>query len=297
MAVKPGDFLLVNFTLKVKESGQTVDTTYDAIAKDAHIHRHDTPYGPRFIILGEGWLPKGLEDSLVGADVGKQTTVELSPEKGYGARDPGKMRLVPLRRFREKQIDPIPGAEIELDGRPAVVRAVGAGRVQVDYNHPLAGRTLIYDVSVEKVLEDEDEKIRNVISKRIPEVDKAKFTVERSGEEVTIDVPEEAFYLSGLQVAKRAVTTDIQKYFPDIDTISFREVFKRTAPAPAVEEPIAKETPEADKSAAPDDKAQPAGSETPARPAARKRRAATSSKRQSSKGSEKRAMMGSESQR
>ena len=231
MPIKPGDFLLVNFTLKVKESGQTVDTTYDAVAKDSHIHREDSSYGPRFIILGEGWLPKGLEDSLVGVDVGKRTTIELPPEKGYGARDPAKMRLVPLRRFREKQIDPVPGAEIDLDGRPAVVRAVGAGRVQVDYNHPLAGRTLIYDVSVEKVLEDENEKILNVISKRIPEVDKTKFGVNKSGNELTIDVPEEAFYLSGIQVAKKAVTSDLQKYFSDIDTILFREVFKRTEPA------------------------------------------------------------------
>src|SRR5689334_2561317 len=138
MTVKPGDFLLVNFTLKVKESGQTVDTTYDAVAKDAHLHREDTSYGPRFIILGEGWLPKGLEDSLVGADVGKPTTIELPPEKGYGNRDPGKMRLVPIRRFRDEKIEPVPGAEIELGGRRAVVRSVGAGRVQVDYNHPLA---------------------------------------------------------------------------------------------------------------------------------------------------------------
>src|SRR5438309_6755895 len=93
MAVKAGDFLLVNFTLKVKESGETVDTTYDAVAKDTHLHREDSIYGPRFIILGEGWLPKGLEDSLVGADVGKQTTVELPPDKGFGTRDPAKMRL------------------------------------------------------------------------------------------------------------------------------------------------------------------------------------------------------------
>src|SRR5947199_74824 len=140
MPVKPCDFLLVNFTLKVKESGETVDTTYDAVAKDARLHREDSTYGPRFIILGEGWLPKGLEDSLVGVDIGKQTTVELPPEKGYGARDPSKMKLVPLRRFRDKET-PLPGERIELDGRPAVVRAVGAGRVQVDYNHPLAGRT------------------------------------------------------------------------------------------------------------------------------------------------------------
>lgn len=296
MLVKPGDFLLVNFTLKVKESGQTVDTTYDAVAKDAHIHREDASYGPRFIILGEGWLPKGLEDSLVGADVGKSTTVELPPEKGYGARDPGKMRLVPLRRFRDKQIDPVPGAEIELDGRPAVVRAVGAGRVQVDYNHPLAGRTLIYDVSVEKVLEDENEKILNVISKRIPEVDKAKFAIDRSGDEVTIDVPEEAFYLSGLQVAKKAVTTDLQKYFPDIDVISFREVFKRTSPTPAPEE-TAKETQEPAKSAEAQKQEGPEETKEPAAPAARKRKTGTATKRQTPKASQKRAMMGSESQR
>ncbi len=297
MPVKPGDFLLLNFTLKVKESGQTVDTTYDAVAKDSHIHREDTPYGPRFIILGEGWLPKGLEDSLVGIDVGKPTTVELPPEKGYGARDPAKMRLVPLRRFRDKQIDPVPGAEIDLDGRPAVVRAVGAGRVQVDYNHPFAGRTLIYDVSVEKVLEDENEKILNVISKRIPEVDKTKFAVERSGKELTIDVPEEAFYLSGLQVAKKAVTSDLQKYFPEIDTISFREIFKRTGPTPEPSETApTKGAPVPTKPAETVEKKEPpAETEEPAAQPARRRR--TAAKKQASKGSQKRAMMGSESQR
>lgn len=296
MPVKPGDFLLVNFTLKVKESGQTVDTTYDAVAKDAHIHREDASYGPRFIILGEGWLPKGLEDSLVGADVGKSTKVELPPEKGYGARDPGKMRLVPLRRFRDKQIDPVPGAEIELDGRPAVVRAVGAGRVQVDYNHPLAGRTLIYDVSVEKVLEDENEKILSVISKRIPEVDKTKFALDRSGSEVTIDVPEEAFYLSGLQVAKKAVTTDLQKYFPDIDVISFREVFKHAGPASPTEE-TAKETQESAGQAEAQKQAGPEETKETTAPAARRRKPAAATKKRAPKASQKRAMMGSESQR
>ena len=39
MAAKPGDFLLLNYTLKVKESGETVDTTFDSVAKDANIHR------------------------------------------------------------------------------------------------------------------------------------------------------------------------------------------------------------------------------------------------------------------
>lgn len=231
MAAKPGDFLLVNYTLKVKESGETVDTTFDSIAKDAHIHREDSTFGPKFIILGEGWLPKGLEESLIGLDQGSTKTVELSPEKGFGNRDPGKMRLVPLRRFKDKEY-PTPGQQVEFDGRPAVVRAVGAGRVQVDYNHPLAGRTLLYDVSIDKVLDNENEKILSLISLRIPEVPKEKFGLRKHQRELTIDVPEEAFYLSGLQVAKKAVTSDLQKFFPEIDAVAFQEVFKRSDAKP-----------------------------------------------------------------
>jgi peptidylprolyl isomerase len=296
MVVKPGDFLLVNFTLKVKESGETVDTTYDAVAKDTHLHREESTYGPRFIILGEGWLPKGLEDSLVGLDIGKQTTVELPPDKGFGTRDPAKMRLVPLRRFREQGV-PSPGAQIELDGRAATVRAVGAGRVQVDYNHPLAGRTLIYEVSIEKVVEDDNEKVLSIISKRIPEVDKAKFGVERNSSELTIEVPEEAFYLSGLQVAKKSVTSDLQKYFPNVETISFREVFKR-ATAPTDTEETSK--PDAPETRKPVDRAETEESDkpekTPAQSPPRKRKTPTARK-PASKGPTKRAMMGSESQR
>src|SRR5207247_10905744 len=195
MAVKPGDFLLVNYTAKVKESGETVDTTFDSVAKDAHIHRENSTFGPKFIILGEGWLHKGLEESLVGLDPGTNKTVELTPEKGFGHRDPGKMRLVPLRRFRDKEY-PTPGQQVEFDGRPAVVRAVGAGRVQVDYNPPLGGRTLVYEVSIQKVVEDDNEKILNIISRRIPEVTSEKFAVNQDSDSLTIEVPEEAFYLS-----------------------------------------------------------------------------------------------------
>ena len=296
MAVKPGDFLLVNFTLKVKESGETVDTTYDAVAKDTHLHREESTYGPRFIILGEGWLPKGLEDSLVGLDIGKQTTVELPPDKGFGTRDPAKMRLVPLRRFREQGV-PSPGAQIELDGRAATVRAVGAGRVQVDYNHPLAGRTLIYEVSIEKVVEDDTEKVLNIISKRIPEVDKAKFGVERNSSDLTIEVPEEAFYLSGLQVAKKSVTSDLQKYFPNIETISFREVFKRATAPPDTEETSKPEATETRKQVdGAETKASDKPEKAPAQPPPRKRKTPTARK-PASKGPTKRAMMGSESQR
>jgi len=290
LAAKTGDFLLLNYTLKVKESGDTVDTTFDSVAKDAEIHRDDIAYGPKFVILGEGWLPKGLEDSLVGLDAGKQTTIELPPEKGYGTRDPGRMRLVSLRRFREKGIDPAPGAQVEFEGRPAVVRAVGAGRVQVDYNHPLAGRTLIYDVSIERVLEDENEKILNIISRRIPEITQGKFGVNRSARDLTVEVPEEAFYLSGLQVAKKSITSDLQKYIPEISSISFLETFKRADKAEL--EPIGE--PAAQESSLPAEE-KPGAKESAERQAPRKPE--STPKRVATRTARKRPRSGSENQR
>jgi peptidylprolyl isomerase len=279
--------------LKVKESGETVDTTFDSVAKDAHIHREDSTFGPKFIILGEGWLPKGLEESLVGLDPGTNKTVELTPEKGFGNRDPGKMRLVPLRRFRDKEY-PTPGQQVEFDGRPAVVRAVGAGRVQVDYNHPLAGRTLVYDVSIDKVLENENEKILSLIALRIPEVPKEKFALKKHQSDLTIEVPEEAFYLSGLQVAKKAVTSDLQKFFPDIDTVAFQEVFKRSEPKPELPAITAKP---AETSPEKEEKAEAATVSAPKKPRAPAKKKEASTKKPPTSTSRKRAKMGSENQR
>ena len=120
--------------------------------------------------------------------------------------------------------------------------------------------------------------------------------MERTGKELTVEVPEEAFYLSGLQVAKKSVTSDLQKFFPNIDTISFREVFKRKAPEAEMEEASkasAVETSKPDEQVGTKKETEKA-QETPAQPA-RKRRAPA--KKPASKGPTKRAMMGSESQR
>src|SRR5438128_2993507 len=116
MPVKEGDFLLVNYTLKVKESGETVDTTLDTVAKEARIHKEDNVYQPKFVVIGEEYLPKSLEESLVGTEPGTKRTIELTPEKGDGTRDPVKMRLVTHLRYRDKEIDPVTGERTQLTG-------------------------------------------------------------------------------------------------------------------------------------------------------------------------------------
>src|SRR5437899_12600822 len=102
MPVKEGDFLLVNYTLKVKESGETVDTTLDTVAKEARIHKEDNVYQPKFVVIGEEFLPKSLEESFVEIDLGKKKTKELNLKKDKAERNLEKWRQVQLEQFREK---------------------------------------------------------------------------------------------------------------------------------------------------------------------------------------------------
>ena len=231
MAIKNGDFLLINYALKVKETGETVGTTIESVAKESKIYRGEEKYEPFFVVVGEGWVPKGLDEAFAGFDIGKPAAVELPPEKGYGVRDPKKVRLVPLRKFTGEGVTPVPGLQVNIDGKAAQVRAVGAGRVQVDYNHPFAGRTLLYDVTVEKVIESDEEKVKNLLHKRLPSVEQDKFKVSLEDGKLRVEIPEEAFFLEGLQPAKQTVTADVGKFFPKVDTVAFLETFKKPSPA------------------------------------------------------------------
>jgi peptidylprolyl isomerase len=245
MPIKNGDFILTNYTLRVKETGETVGTTLESVAKEKKLYRGEERYEPFFIIVGEGWVPKGLDEALTAVEPGKASTIELSPDKGYGVRDPKKVRLVPLRKFTAEGMTPVPGLQVNIDGKSALVRTVGAGRVQVDYNHPFAGKTLIYDITVEKTIESEDEKIRNLVHKRIPSVDVEKFEIRIEDAKLQIEVPEEAFFLEGVQVAKRTITADVEKYLPNMAIVMFLETFKKpkALPAAAAAPPAAQPAP------------------------------------------------------
>jgi peptidylprolyl isomerase len=133
---------------------------------------------------------------------------------------------------------------VNIDGKTAQVRSVGAGRVQVDYNHPFAGKTLIYDLTIEKLIETEEEKVGRLVHKRIPTVEQQKFTTKIENNKLQVEVPEEAFFLEGLQVAKRTLTADVEKYMPKIEMVTFLEVFKKPAHPPATPEPKPAATPD-----------------------------------------------------
>ena len=227
MSIGKGDFLLVDYTGKVKETGEVFDTTVEEVAKKERLHKEGEIYEPRLIVVGEGWMLKALDEEFPNFEVGKAASVEIPPEKAFGSRDSEKVRMIPLRRLTAKGITPRLGMSLEFDGKLAVVRTVGSGRVQLDFNPPLAGKTLVYEVTVQKKLETKIEKMAALVHRRIPGVDIGKFKLKAGKTLATIDIPEDAFYIEGLQLAKRGIATDIQKFFPEITAVKFLETFKR----------------------------------------------------------------------
>lgn len=227
MPFEKGDFTLIDYVAKVKETGEVFDTTTEETAKKERLYKEGEIYEPKLVVIGEGWVLKALDESLLNFEVSKTNSVEIPPDKAFGSRDPEKVRPVPLRKLTAKGITPQLGMRVEVDGKLATVRTLGAGRVQLDYNPPLAGKTLVYEVTVQKKLETEKEKITALIHRRIPAVDIGKFDLKITKTNAIINVPEEAFYVEGLQLAKRGIATDVQKFFPEITTVRFAEEFKR----------------------------------------------------------------------
>jgi len=226
MSLQKGGFIVIDYTAKVKETAEVFDTTSEETAKKEHLYKEGEIYEPKLVVIGEGWVLKALDDSLTTMEVAKATSVEIPQEKAFGARDPEKVRRVPLKQLLAKDITPALGMRVEYSGKMATIRAVGAGRVLLDFNPPLAGKTLVYEVTIKEKLETDEQKITALIHRRTPAIEKGKFEFSVKTNVVNVEMPEEAFYLEGIQLAKRGIALDIQRFLPEITAVKFTETFK-----------------------------------------------------------------------
>jgi peptidylprolyl isomerase len=235
MVLQKGDFILINYTAKVKETNEVFDTTIEETAKKEHLHKEGEIYEPKLVVIGEGWVLKALDESLTTMKLNKAQSVEIPPDKAFGPRDPEKVKRVPLKQLLAKDIhNPTVGMRIDYNGKMATIRTVGAGRVLLDFNPPLAGKTLVYEVTVDKKLGTSEQKITALIHRRIPVVEPEKFKFTIKEKTLAIDMPEEAFYVEGVQIAKRGIAMDLQKFLPEFMEIRFVESF-RSEPKPELE--------------------------------------------------------------
>ncbi|HIQ10559.1 MAG TPA: peptidylprolyl isomerase [Pyrodictium sp.] len=226
MAFNDGDFVLVEYDLWVKDTGSLIDTTDEEKARKEGIYDPRERYGPRLVIVGEGRLIRGLEEAIKGLDVGKEIEVEIPPEKAFGKRDPNKIKVYPKTEFLKHGIVPEPNKVVEIDGKPAIIRSVTGGRVIVDFNHPLAGRTVKARVKAVKKLELVDEKIKYLVLRRLPPViGDQDVNVEYDAQSKTAKVMfnEKILNVNDAEIAKRIVVEEIKRYVLEVDRIVFEE--------------------------------------------------------------------------
>jgi FKBP-type peptidyl-prolyl cis-trans isomerase 2 len=224
MVINTGEFILVNYSTKIKDTNELIETTLEEVAKEAEKFDPSHKYEPQLICVGEGWVLKGVEESLISSSVGDKKIIEVSPEKGFGIRDPNKVKMVPARKFGNKLGDLRIGEPIEFENKVGIIRFIGSGRVQIDFNHRLAGKTLVYDFEIVKKLEDDIEKISYLIRRRIS-IDPEKLSLVIEEDSVKIQFPPEYYLMEGLQIIKRALASDM-KLISKINKIYFIELYE-----------------------------------------------------------------------
>ena len=225
MTFNKGSLILIDYTAKVKDSEEIFDTTIEEDAKKHSIHEPNVKYQPKLVSIGEVSYPvlKGLDEALAKTTVGDKLTVEVTPDKGFGARDSGKVRMIPIRKLGEDAEKVSVGDTIEVDNKRGIIRFIGSGRVQIDYNHRYAGKTILYDVNVVKSLDSPNDKVDGILKNRLP-LEDSKITFELKEKEVTITIPEEILRADGLQIMKHFIQLDIFKFVPSLEKVNFIEI-------------------------------------------------------------------------
>lgn len=223
-SVKAGEVVLAEFDAWIQDSNELFDTTSDAVAKENDIFNEKMVYGPQPLIVGKGRLFAGLDESILKAEIGKEYEVVIPSDKGAGPRDPKLVELHPMREFVKQEIEPRVGLEVTVKGKPAIITAVTAGRVRLDFNNRLAGRTLRYKYRiVEKPSKPAD--VVKLLLKMNYGTNEG-FEIEHHGKSYKIKLSDACKYDQRWMLAKYRVVTDLREIL-GAETITFLEEYEK----------------------------------------------------------------------
>jgi peptidylprolyl isomerase len=230
MAIPKNSFVLIDYIIRAKDTGELIDTTLEDAAKKENKWGADKIYEPLLVIVGENRVIQGLEEHIeTSAEVGKEFEIEIPPEKAYGMRDSSKVKIVNVRELLKNNVVPEVGKTVELGGQVGVVKAITGGRVLIDFNHPLAGKTITCRYRVVKILEDDVEKVRHLLHRRYKRIPLERFniTIDQNSNSVSIEIPKELLLDRDLQLVKAIVAEEVYKYIGKYNTVIYIEKFEK----------------------------------------------------------------------
>ncbi len=225
--IKQGDFIRISFTLSVKDTNRIIETTDEKVAIKANIFDEKNNYGSRLMIVGnEEMFLKRLNNAIVGKEIGDKFKVAIPPEETFGHRDSTKIKMLGRKELVAKNIIPEIGKQIQWGNQTGIIISAAGGRVRVDFNHPLVGQTIEYDVKILEKISGVKKKIEALIDYRLPGVDLKEFTIKDEKEKVTIVIPQEIISKDPyIQFRKIRIASDIHSNLPDRKEIVFIDSF------------------------------------------------------------------------
>lgn len=217
-----GDFIKINYVGRIKESGEIFDITKEDVAKQEGIYNPQYKYGALPVIIDANFVLPGLNEALKEMKVGDKKIIEVPPEKGFGKREADLIKLIPESKFKEQDIDPTPGQTVNINKAKGIILSNDGGRVKVDFNHPLAGKTLVYDLEVKEEIKDLEKRVKAVIFyfMGIEDVDSE---VKMNAKEVDIMFKQKFDILSE---TKQSMSNIIIKWVGGVEKVWFKDAFE-----------------------------------------------------------------------
>lgn len=213
MKIKKNDFIEIEYTGKIKDSDKIFDLTSEKIAKEKNLFNPNIEYGPKIICVGEKFIVPGLDKRIIGKEI-KKYTIEIPKEEAFGKKDPKLIKLVSTSIFKKQKIRPFPGLQINIDGFIGTIRTVSGGRTTVDFNHPLAGRDLIYEIKINKIIKDTKTQLNSIVKIFFK---KEKTELKENTATIKADIPEKL---------QKIIQEKIKKLIPKIKKINFEKPSK-----------------------------------------------------------------------
>ncbi len=234
MAISKNSFILIEYVIRVRDTNELVDTTIEEVAKKENKYDVEKVYEPLLVIVGENRIIRGLEEHIENfGEIGKELTVEIPPEKAYGSRDPSRVKIVSIRELIKNNIVPEIGKTVDIGGQIGIIKAITGGRVLIDFNHPLAGKTLMCNYRIVKIVEDDIEKIKLLLHRRyrrIP-IERFSISINLNDNSIVIELPREIYFDKDIQLVKALVAEEIYRYIEKYNTVTYVERYSRTPEA------------------------------------------------------------------
>ena len=220
--MKEGDFVNIDFTGRIKDTDEVFDTTSEEMAKLAGIYNEKTNYGSVPIIIGASQVIHGMEDAIKEMNVSDKKKIELTPEKAFGEKKPELIKLLPMLVFKDNRLEPSPGRVVNFNGLQGKILSIDGGRVKVDFNHPLSGKTIEYEIEIKEEIKENDQKIKSTV-RYFTGIKYEDANVAMNGNETTINLQK----LDVPKQVKQNIANTIMKWVDGISKVNFMDTFEK----------------------------------------------------------------------